>query len=223
MAAAGPSPVPPALLAVWRAAYAASEPRVSRLQGDVARVLGRAGVPHALEHAGPEGLLVDVFVPPPPVAAGGAGDRGADADEGAAGGAGKGIALEVNGPPHFTAGADLAQGLTTGIGGGGARPTLPHSFTGVAMGLMGQGDALSDDSWASSSAAERGPDGAAVPALVPTLRTRAKGRWLTAAGYRRVTVDFREWAAHPSTEERLELLAAKGLPVPQHLLSIRLG
>lgn len=181
----------------------------------VGRLLGLAGIPHAVEVLLPEGLCVDVTVPSehatlPPlrVAAGAAPPRRPI------------IVLEVNGPTHY---APASQGAAeAGLKAAGRQeqqaplsPTVlprdtklpPHQLT-----SLGRWDADGDDDEASAAAA-------GACALVPSLRTRTRSRWLAAAGYATVTLDWAEWSRHPSTQERLELLAEKGLRIPRHLLS----
>lgn len=89
-------------------------------------------------------------------------------------------------------------------------------------------DADADDDGAASTtpppAAGRAAVSVSTPdvgtaALVPTLSSRAKVAWLQSLGYRVVVVHWRDWAANPSTQEKMELLAQRGVPVPPHLLS----
>jgi len=63
-------------------------------------------------------------------------------------------------------------------------------------------------------AGEPSGGGGGGDALVPTLATRAKHRWLAAGGYTVVPVTWREWAEYPSTQEKCDLLASKGIPIP---------
>lgn len=111
------------------------------------------------------------------------------------GGAPRRIVIEVQGPTHYV--------------GGGAT---------AAAGRLARAGSTVFDGDEDDDGDARGP--ASAPGkLVPTLKTRAKLRWLAAAGYEVVTVNWREWERAPSTQERAELLAGKGVPVPREHLS----
>ncbi len=79
--------------------------------------------------------------------------------------------------------------------------------------LPGASVALEAQGPASFSRAGGGKGSA--PAL--TLAAAARVRWIAGAGLRPVLVTAGEWADNPSTDEKCALLAAKGLPIPQHL------
>lgn len=200
--------MPPALISTWRSAYAASNTHNHRslLHAEVSRLLGLAGIEHSCEVLLPEGLCVDVVVP---AAQANVGVRRSPALQRK-----PHVVLEVNGPSHYAPAVQAAPEVphASGAARGGALGTVwpedtklpPHALTSLKGLTLDTDDPLVTP-------------GAAPP--VPSLRTRARSRWLAAAGYETVTLDWAEWASHPSTEERLELLAEKGLCIPRHLLS----
>jgi hypothetical protein len=192
--------VPAAVLPVWRAALLHEEPRVSRLQEDVSRSLSSAKIEHVLEHVTEHGLVCDILVPPPKKA-------------GVRGGV-RGLVIEVQGPAHFARGLDVAQALRRDASGS-------VSFTPRDMVVLRDGGAGAWGDAAGDRAASPSPTLSSDLAghLRPSLRTYAKTRWLRAAGYEVVAVSFAEWATAPSSQEKLELLHGKGLPVPERMLS----
>jgi hypothetical protein len=229
---AGPRPeidralgaVPPPLLGAWRSAYAHSERDFhasSRLHGDVSRLLSLAAVHHESEVLLPEGFRVDVVVPAAsttlrlnptrrtPLPAQGHGQQQPHQDV---------VVLEVNGPSHYAPRVQGAGTLAFSQTSPGRRSPLTYrpEDTKLPHVSLSSLDAFGDDQ------SDAGGGDALVsrgPPLVPSLRTRTRSRWLAAAGYPRITIDWAEWASRPSTEERLELLADKGILVPRHLLS----
>ena len=198
-AAAVIAAVPPRVLSKWRNTLVGM-PTPSRLHADVSRVLQRAGIAHSSEVATPEGLLIDIVLGDRPSAA------AVDAAPFGARSAShtRPLAIEVQGPAHFTSGYEAAAALISASGGARkhslalSQPKLSDAALAAAVPLVVE---------------DCGSNRGDKHALVPTLRTRAKRAWLLAAGYDVVEVDFLEWAEAPSTEEKMELLARKGVPI----------
>jgi len=231
--------VPAPLLTAWRSSYARAEAVAhnhrSLLHAEVSRVLGVAGIPHACEVLLPEGLCVDVTIPIEHTAAAPVQPlrvTAADRSDRSAGTAAAGsppasrkpvVVIEVNGPSHYAPavqgmGGAAAADVAAALAAPQARPATADSTvwpgdTRLAPHALTSLGAAADDAEAGG-----GGDGA-VPKPVPSLRTRTRSRWLAAAGYETVTLDWAELRASPSTEERLELLADKGVRVPRHLRS----
>ena len=239
--AAALNAVPAALLTAWRSSYARAEAVAhnhrSILHAEVSRLLAVAGIPHACEVLLPEGLSVDVTIPIEHAVASAAPVRplrvtadSRDRRPAAPSAAGMlpaprkpVIVIEVNGPSHY---APAVQGMG-GAAAADAAAALaaPLARPATAKSTMWPGDTrlapheLTSLGAAADDAEAGGGGDAAVPKPVPSLRTRTRSRWLAAAGYETVTLDWAELRAHPSTEERLELLADKGVSVPRHLRS----
>ena len=198
--------VPEAVVRAWKTAlYRATQP--SKLHTDVSRVLTAANVAHSCEVTTFDGLIVDILL----------GSDAAIVDveggEGGAPGPGPGpkrLVIEVQGPSHFTLGFDVAKSLVllarVGDGADGT-PVLPLDRLLASY--------PSDDSIPISLGSDAD---AAGTALVPTLRTRAKSGWLAAAGFKTIEINFLEWAARASTQEKLELLVEKGVPIDEKYL-----
>ena len=108
-------------------------------------------------------------------------------------------AIEVQGPTHFVRGVDAV--LRNAGAAAAAAAASPAEHVHARDTLLGH-------------AGEPGGGGGGGAALVPTLATRAKHRWLAAGGYTVVPVTWREWAEYPSTQEKCDLLASKGIPIP---------
>ena len=53
--------------------------------------------------------------------------------------------------------------------------------------------------------------------LTPSMSTRVRASWAERAGFTVVPVNFAEWESRPSTDEKMDLLASKGIPIPRHL------
>jgi hypothetical protein len=70
---------------------------------------------------------------------------------------------------------------------------------------------------AAAEAARR--SGAASPTSLLNMRSAAKLRWLAEEGYAVLLLDTRDLATRPSTQEKADLLAELGLPVPRRFLS----
>lgn len=197
--------VPASVQEAWFASVLKQEPRSSALQSSVSRVLTSAGIQHLQEHMTPEGLLCDVVIHD----TGSIGASNGAAHKHALKAGERGIVIEVQGPVHFIRGIDVAQSMTRDS------DTGTVSFKPLDMMLSSVSDGLPADASITNSKTLD----AARSVLVPDLRTRAKTRWLKATGYRVIAVNFAEWAGCPSTQEKLELLYEKGVPVPEKLLS----
>jgi hypothetical protein len=208
--------VPQSVLSAWRSSYALADGDVhsSALHTEVSRLLSLASVKHELEFLLPEGIRVDVIVPAEFTTlhvAPGQHRRPV-------------VVLEVNGPSHY---APSPQSLfdVENAAAAANRDALSPTFRPVDTLLQPVSlSTLASFRTTSESVfdlSERSDAGLAQrsPPLAPSLRTRARSRWIKAAGYACVTVDWSEWADRPSTEERLELLADKGIVIPRHLLS----
>ena len=213
--------VPVGILSAWRTAYsraeATSHNHRSLLHAEVSRLLSLAGIEHKCEVLLPEGLCVDVIIPvactEPPVVMRGASRPSAAAT--AVRNRKQCIVFEINGPSHY---APLVQGapgtddlsLQRSSSSGTFLPSDTKLPPYELSSLRSISRLPGDDEIESTT-------GVKVP--VPSLRTRTRSRWLSAAGYETVTIDWAEWSHYPSTEERLELLAEKGLRIPRHLRS----
>ena len=239
-------PTFPSLVHAWRTTSVASGATVSAIHAEVAAVLASCGVVCRVEHpaalpppftpssssaaaettetavpgssavaAAPCGLSVDVWISPAEVdrqtalqqqptqlqqGDGGSapthpgnsgGSVGGSSDASGAATPTSGIAIEVDGPSHF-------------LGQQSHRPFFLGDSSSSGGGGGGRGIGRSDHS---------------ALVAVPTLKTLAKRRWLAALGYRVVVVNWVEWAGAPSSQERAELLAGKGVPIPDKYLA----
>jgi hypothetical protein len=228
--------VPPRYVrAAWRAAFTGGPRSVSSAQEAVAAALRRCGIACHAEHTTPlAGLSVDIWVPPEEVrrlrteeaghrrparvsatAGSGRGDPAAAPPvEGR-----RGIAIEVHGPSHYVTAMRQSQrsgGSDGGYVGGGdddddgaaaARPDDLHDDDATSIRRL----------VAAAEAARR--SGAASPTSLLNMRSAAKLRWLAEEGYAVLLLDTRDLATRPSTQEKADLLAELGLPVPRRFLS----
>ena len=196
--------VPEITIRAWKSALAGAT-RSSRLHADVSRVLTAAGLAHSNEVTTPAGLVVDILL---------GNDELVNVVESKNALPSQGIIIiEVQGPSHFTRGLDTAAALTSlsrvGDGAGGT-PVLAID----ALLARGPGD----DSIPLSLGGDADAAAAAATVLVPTLRTRAKRGWLASAGFQIVEINFAEWASRASTQEKMELLSEKGVPIDEKYL-----
>ena len=53
--------------------------------------------------------------------------------------------------------------------------------------------------------------------LLPSLSTKVRADLVAQAGCTVVPVNYAEWECRPSTDEKMELLGSKGIPIPKHL------
>lgn len=130
----------------------------------------------------------------------------------------KQFAIEVQGPSHFTRGIDVAQGLRRAVDGGATLASVA-SFKPTDMMIHASDSDATIPLGAIDVQLSEGDHLSTIKhALVPTLRTRAKLSWLQASGFTPITIDFAEWASVPSTQEKLELLLEKGLPIDERYI-----
>jgi len=178
------------------------------LHADVSRVLTAAGLAHSSEVTTHDGLVVDIMLGNDELV------NLVESKENTLLQSSQAIIIiEVQGPSHFTRGLDTAAALTSlsrvGDGAGGT-PVLAID----ALLARGPGD----DSIPLSLGGDADAAAAAATVLVPTLRTRAKRGWLASAGFRIIEINFAEWASRASTQEKMELLSEKGVPIHEKYL-----
>ena len=186
----------------WKAALAGAT-RSSRLHADVSRVLTAAGLQHSSEVTTPDGLVVDILL--------GSDELVNLVESKTVLPSQRVVIIEVQGPSHFTRGLDTAAALTS------LASVMHRGAPVLAMdALLARGPG--DDSIPLSLGGDADAAAAAATVLVPTLRTRAKRNWLTLAGFKIFEINFAEWASRASTQEKMELLHEKGVPIDDKYL-----
>jgi hypothetical protein len=123
---------------------------------------------------------------------------------------------------RHTVNGELLQGRA--IGGGFTMGIAVHQGGkgGVVLDVLGPGAFLNAQdrelSGRQSFEDSASRSSALAGVLRPTLVTRVRQEWGVRAGFKVTPLSFAEWDSRPSTDEKLELLALKGIAIPRELL-----
>jgi len=197
----------PEKISLWKEALYANDIKVSKLQTDVSRVLSAARIPHIQEYASPEGLICDILINDRAIVNTYINNQKEKINANL-----KGIVVEIQGPTHFICGIDIIQNLVRDATGNikfhpSDMVLSKHGTTNISDNIVFTQPIMDNNLKLEKSL------------LISTLRTQTKQRWLEQLGYKVITVNFIEWNNVPSTDEKMELLYEKGIPISKKLLA----